>query len=59
MEVEKEQEKGWLCPYCTGRCSCSRCMRLDTITRIKANFFSYFAKEESRERALEEFLKKK
>jgi hypothetical protein len=30
----------WLCPYCTGTCYCTRCMRNEKILQLIAYYFS-------------------
>jgi hypothetical protein len=32
--------KDWICPFCTGNCFCSRCMRQDQLTKIRAYIIS-------------------
>ena len=30
----------WICPFCQGVCFCTRCLRQDTMTQLKAYFIA-------------------
>lgn len=32
--------KHWICPFCQGICFCTRCLRQDTMTQLKAYFMA-------------------
>lgn len=32
--------KQWICPFCQGVCFCTRCLRQDTMTQLKAYFIA-------------------
>lgn len=34
------KNKEWICPFCQGVCFCTRCLRQDTMTQLKAYFIS-------------------
>lgn len=38
--AEIRNNPDWICPYCTGRCFCSRCMRQDQLTKLRAFYIS-------------------
>jgi hypothetical protein len=33
-------DKSWICPFCQGVCFCTRCLRQDTMTQLKAYFMA-------------------
>jgi hypothetical protein len=33
-------DKSWICPFCQGVCFCTRCLRQDTMTQLKAYFIA-------------------
>lgn len=35
-----KDNNSWLCPYCTGACYCTRCMRNEKILQLIAYYFS-------------------
>ncbi len=38
MKAYKFDKKVQLCPYCVGVCNCSRCVRNETIVKLKTLF---------------------
>lgn len=34
------KNKSWICPFCQGVCFCTRCLRQDTLTQLKAYFIA-------------------
>lgn len=34
------KDKSWICPFCQGVCFCTRCLRQDTMTQLKAYFIA-------------------
>lgn len=35
-----KNSRNWICHFCMGVCACTRCLRQDTITQIKAYYIS-------------------
>jgi len=38
--IECCKDKSWICPFCQGVCFCTRCLRQDTMTQLKAYFIA-------------------
>ena len=42
---DAQKNQNWICPHCTGQCFCSRCMRQDQMTKVRAYLLSISGKQ--------------
>ena len=40
FSYDEIKKPDWYCPFCKGICSCTRCMRQDQLTKMRAHLFS-------------------
>lgn len=40
FSYEEIRKVDWYCPFCKGICTCTRCMRQDQLTKMRAHLFS-------------------
>ena len=40
MVNKAKQQSNWTCPYCNGICNCTRCLRQDSLTKLRALYIS-------------------